>query len=97
MSYLSKKLILLILSLGLVVGIQTSCTSTYIFKKLILSENEENEKFEETESLESSSLHLMNNSEIGFDFSIKLLRYLDENDTYISQQNPLVITSPPNV
>jgi hypothetical protein len=97
MPHLSKKLILLILALSLVIGVQTSCSSTYIFKKLIFSEIEENEKFGENENLESTNLQFVSNSEINFYISGSLLRYLNQNDAHLLQNNPLVLTSPPNV
>jgi hypothetical protein len=96
MPHLSKKLILLILSLSLVVGVQTSCSSTYILKKLIFSEIEENEKFGENENLESTNWQFVSNSEINFYISGNLLRYLNQNNTHLLQNNPLVLTSPPN-
>lgn len=96
MPYLSKKLILLILALSLVVGVQTSCSSTYFLKKLIFSEIEENEKLVENENLESINWQIAGNAEINFYISGNLLGYLNQNDIYHSQHNPLVLTSPPN-
>ncbi len=94
--FFSKKLILLPLALTLIVGLQTSCSSIYLFKKIILSENEESENLEENKNLESSNLKFVSDSQIYFKNLEKSFDYYHQNQSVISQFSALVPTSPPN-
>ncbi len=96
MSHFFQKIILAAIGLTLIIGLQTSCSSTYLLKKIIFAE-EENKKFGEDENLKSSNWQVLNNSEVSLNLSINLFQYLHQNEDILLPYNALVLTSPPNV